>query len=280
MTPMQIDSLKTTTRFLGGAKLRSLAGKFQPNGLRAIRSTAIALKVPKAGSKLFLVGGNGKSASTWHCAEVEHLESESPDLEKLKAALEDHVERIMTSAERGQNGLNPVAELTVADVVLDDTRKLVFLNLTSNETDIDEHGLVAVFANAAWRLEDGGYVSSYVQDAAIPEIGSDLTPVSIVGRWIFDEQATVEMLKKKGGPDRWINESIAHSRGMEWIITESKLVQIHPVHSRDYRLLSCEIRKNVCQITVDTIAMKFPEVWKMRIKGDRLFGGCVMKRAE
>jgi hypothetical protein len=275
---MDDKAFKKTTRFLEGAKIKSLTSRMPFAGLAAIKTPTVEIKAPQSGCKVFLVGGDGPSPSPWHLAELEHLESESAPLDELEAVLENHVGRIMTPEERRQAGLKAAAKLTVAEVVADDSRKLVFLNFKSDEMDIHEHGLVAVRENAKWRLEDVSFVSSYICDSAVPEDGGVSTMVSLVGRWVFDELATINMLEKKGGPGRWISESVNLSKDMEWIITESKFVQNHPTHGREYRLVSIEVRKNICELTVEAPGMKFPEVWKLKLKGDQLFGGCVMKR--
>jgi hypothetical protein len=144
----------------------------------------VAIKVPRSGSKVFLVGGDGASPSNWHREQVDRLKEDVGRLNELETALEDHVARIMTPAERCQNGLKPVVELTLDAVVLDDGRKLVFLTFSSDETDIDEHGLVAVQENANWRVETGDFVSRYPSDAVLLEGTSDVSPVvNLIGTW-------------------------------------------------------------------------------------------------
>src|SRR5688572_23340813 len=116
---MQIDDLKPTTHFLNGVKLKCLFGKIHPTGLSGLRSEIVAINVPKSGSKVFLVGGDGVSPSVFHREELDRLKEGSADLKRVKTALEDYMARIMTPAERIQNGLKPIATLTVAAMVVD-----------------------------------------------------------------------------------------------------------------------------------------------------------------
>ena len=115
---MQINALKPTTRFVNGAKLKCLVGKIHLTGFDGGRSGMVAITVPKSGSKLYLVGGDGVSTSVWHREELDRLKEDTASLNKLETALEDHVARIMSPAERRQNGLKPVVKLTVDAVVL------------------------------------------------------------------------------------------------------------------------------------------------------------------
>ena len=279
---MQIDALKPTTRFLNGVKLKCLVGKIHLTGFDSTKSGAVAIKVPKSGSKVFLVGGDGVSPSIWHREEADRLDEGSTSLKKLGTALEDHVARIMTPAERRQNGLKPVVELTVDAVVLDDARKLAFLIFTSTETDIDEHGLVAVRENANWRLETGDFVSRYAGDAALLDSKSNVSPVvNLVGTWQFDEKATADLLRTQGDSESIIRMSLKNLRGTEWVVTESEICQKHPSYRYEYKLVAVESKKGICQITVNAPGLTTPEVWKVKISNDQMVGGgCILKKQQ
>lgn len=239
----------------------------------------VAIKVPKSGSKLYLVGGDGVSPSVWHREEMDRLKEYPTSLNNLGTLLESHVARIMTPVERRQNGLKPEAKLTVDAVVLDDLRKLVFLIFASDEEDIDEHGLVAVQENADWRLETGDFVSRYA-DAALPESQDTVSPVvNLTGTWQFDEKATADLLRTQGDSENFIRMSLKDLRGTEWVVTESEILQKHPTYRYEYKLVAVESKKGICQITVNAPGLTTPEVWKVKIKNDQMVGvGCVLKK--
>jgi hypothetical protein len=286
---MQTNTLKPTTRFIGGASLKSLAGKCQFNGLAAIKTSAVAVIVPKAGCKVFLVGGDGENPSDWHRITMEQLEKAPSDLEGLKAMLDDHLKRIMAPAERLKNGLKPTARLSVTDVVIDAERNLLFLNFAANEMDIDEHGLVAVYEGAAWRLEDGGYVKTYIEAVAAPERESlekeeedselEIPPVNPCGKWRGDEQATIALLKKRGEDDKWSRQFAASVKVFTWIITESRFVQKQKqLVVWEYEILSLMIDRN--KVRLELKSPKAQWIQELKIVGDLLFSdfGFVLKK--
>jgi hypothetical protein len=277
---MDDEAFKKTKRFINGSQINSLAGRLPLCGLAAIKSPLVEVKVPKVGCKVFLVGGSGASPSVWHRTHVDQLETGSPPVEELESILEDYVGRIMTPEERRQSGLKAAPKLTVTDVVADDSRKLVFLSFKANEMDIDEHGLVAVRENAKWRLDDAGFISNYIQDSTLPEDSGGSEPVSLVGRWVLDEAATVELLRKQGDSESFVRTMLKNLRGAEWIVTDTHLTNRHPTnYNYVLKLVSIEIKNGRCQIAVEIPGLKEPEVWKLKIKDDRIFGsGCVMKR--
>jgi hypothetical protein len=277
---MQINLLKPTAKFLNGAKLKCLVGKIKLRGLENIKSDVVAIKVPKAGCKVFLVGGDGVSPSAWHHEELDHLKEGAICLKELVAALEEHVGSIMTPVERRLNGLKPVAELAVDVVVVDEVRKVVFLSFTSNEEDIDEHGLVAVRENAGWRLEDGLFVSHYADDAVLPEGTSNVSSIEeLVGTWQFDEKATADLLRRKGYPESYIRMCLKISKEEEWVITNTEVLQKSSRFSNKYDLVSVESKKGICLITVTAPGFIAPEVWKLRIINDQMVGvGSVLKK--
>lgn len=279
---MKLEALKPTTRFLNGAKLECLVGKIHLTGFAGMRSEIVAIKVPKSGSKVFLVGGDGVSPSIWHRDEVDRLKEDPTSLNKLQTALEDHVARIMTPAERRQNGLKPVVKLTVDAVVLDDVRKLSLLIFASDEMDIDEHGLVAVQENANWRLETGDFVSRYAGDVALPESKDTVSPcVNLIGTWQFDERATADLLRTQGDSEGFIRMSLKNLRGTKWVVTESEILQKHPTYRHEYKLLAVESKKGVYQITVNVPGLTTPEVWKVKITNDQMVGvGCVLRKQQ
>ncbi len=276
---MDDKAFKKTSHFLERAKINSLTGRLALPGFTTIKSPAVEVKVPKAGCKVFLVGGDGASPSAWHKAELEQLESGAAAIRDLKAVLESHLGHIMTPEERRQAGLRAAAKLSVSDVVADDSRKLLFLNFKSDEMDIDEHGLVAIRENGEWRLDDGGFISNYIQNATVPEDAGNSELVSLVGKWVLDEEATAELCRKKGA-ESMVRASLKILRGAEWIVTDSHLTNRHPTnYNYVLKLVSIEIKNGRCQIALEIPGLKEPEVWKLKIKGDRIFGsGCVMKR--
>ncbi|MBN9688854.1 MAG: hypothetical protein J0M24_01335 [Verrucomicrobia bacterium] len=279
---MQINALKPTTRFVNGAKLKCLVGKIHLTGFDGGRSGMVAITVPKSGSKLYLVGGDGVSTSVWHREELDRLKEDTASLNKLETALEDHVARIMSPAERRQNGLKPVVKLTVDAVVLDDVCKLALLIFASDEMDIDEHGLVAVQENANWRLETGDFVSGYGGDAALPESKDTVSPlVNLIGTWQFDEKATADLLRRQGDSESFIRMSLKNLRGTEWVVTESEIFQKHPTYRHEYKVVAVESKMGFCQITVNAPGLTTPEVWKVKIKNDQMVGvGGVLKKQQ
>lgn len=280
---MQIDELKTTSHFLNGVKLKCLLGKIHPTGLGSLRSEIVAIKVPKSGSKVFLVGGDGASPSVFHREGLDRLKEGAPNLKKLKTALEDHMARIMTPSERIQNGLQPIANLIVAAIVVDDVRKLLFLTFASNEPDVDEHGLVAVRENAGWRLETGDFISHYTHDAVVVavESKSDVSIADLIGIWEFDEKATADLLRRQGDPEKFIQMSLKNLRGTEWVVTESEIIQKHSTYLHAYRLVSVESKKRICQITVNVPGLTESEVWKLKITNCQIIGAAmILKKRE
>jgi len=279
---MQINLFKPSAKFLNGAKLKCLVGKINPPRLKSIKSEVVAIKVPKAGCKVFLVGGDGVSPSVWHREELDHLQEGATCLKELVAALEEHVGRIMTPVERRLNGLKPVAELAVDVVVVDEVRKLAFLSFTSNEEDIDEHGLVAVRENAGWRLEDGLFVSHYADNAVLPEGTSNVSSIEeLVGTWQLDEKATADSLRRQGDSESYIRMSLKILKGTEWVITNTELFLKNSRFSHKYDLVSVESKKGMCLITVNAPGLISPEVWKLRIINDQMVGGAfILKKKQ
>lgn len=280
MIPMRSRSLASTTRFLGGTELKCLVGKFRPRALVAFKSTVLAIKLPKPGSKLFVVGGQGATASAWRDDRLRELDQGSLCLQALMGALEDHVRWITPPEERSQSGLQATTELTVTSVVLDDVRKLVLLEFNSPEADIDEHGLLGVLENAEWRLEDGAYVSSYIRDVVEAEKVSDVAaPLSLVGSWVLDEGATADLLRARGDSEAFIQLSLKNLRGTEWVISESTIVTKDGSHVQEYRLVGIDIQRGLCRISVIVPGLEEPEVWKLRLKDEKIVGaGCVLRR--
>lgn len=276
---MPVDLLKKTTRFLGGARFQCLTGKIHLNGLTSIGDLHFMVSMPKAGCKLFLVGGDGVEPTDWHRKTIEQLKQTSPTVKALKSTLTEHLTGLRKLLEETGGDSEVAIELTVTDVVLDEEKKLFFLNFAANVMDVDEHGLIAIHEKSTWRLADAGYIADYISDAAVPKNKTNATPVSVIGRWSFDEEATIDLLKREGTPEKEIRSMVNHIRGMEWTITNGRFIRKHPADSQDNQITDMEIKKNRLKLGFEIPGTKQSEVWELKIVGDRIYGVWVMKKA-